>query len=307
MEYPLPIHCEDDDDGVTLEMKENWVLLCRLLHRMKHQENIPAGAKGQTWHSLEMRAQLAQDMWKSLSHEVAARDFATYQSMSNKVDHLCRRAHRLAEERRANAPPDLIDEIFFSNDSNESDSDSDDSEVEIKEEQVDSKSSNASIDSEDTENDDNVRRNMNKMATPTRSNSKNAASMTNEELQKAQREQMEEAIAQMARHMKEATMGIHNTLQQQNQSTLNELEIVAEQNVQDMSKVATDVTEHNQRQWRKNFSTWSMMFLLVGIFVFTMLMIFTLPKHPTASLLGRGGMIRSSISWTWTNSLRVVR
>ncbi|CAJ1959313.1 unnamed protein product [Cylindrotheca closterium] len=306
IEYPPRIqHDEIDEDGVTLEMKETWVLLCRLLYRMKYQEDIPTEATGQSWHALIARAQLAQDMWKSLSHEVASRDFAVYQKMSNKVDSLCRRAHRLAEERRAHAPPDLIDEIFFSNDSNDSDSDSDDSKEGMQEEQHTVKSAYASDESKDEENESNDRRN--KMATPTRNDAKNTTPMTNEALQKAQREQMEEAIAQMARHMKEATMGISNTLQQQNQSTLNELETVAEQNAQDMSKVTTDVTDHNRRQWRKNFSTWSMMFLLVGIFVFTMLMIFTLPKHPTGSLLGKRGMIRTSVSWASTKSLRVVQ
>lgn len=296
---------KEEYEGVPLQTKETWVLLMRLLHRMKNQEDIPENAQGQTWHSLILRAQMAQDMWKSISHEVASRDFEVYQSISNRVDHLCRRAHRLAEERRAQSPPDLIDEIFFSNGTNESDSSDsdDDSEEEMGEKSEDAKRTNASVESGgDGSNDRRVRWN-----TPEQNDTKSTTPMTNEELQKAQREQMEEAIAQMARHMKEATMGISSTLQKQTQSTLNELETVAEQNVQDMSRVTANVTEHNQKQWRKNFSTWSMMFLLVGIFVFTMLMIFTLPKHPNASLLGKGGMVRSSVSWLSRASMRVAR
>jgi len=132
------------------------------------------------------------------------------------------------------------------------------------------------------------------------------------ELQKVQREQMEEAIAAMAERMKEATQGIQHQLQQQTNQTLNELERVAEQNVVDVTKVVRDVTDHNQRQRRRMWGTWTLLFTVVGIFVFCLMTIFTIPKRPNTCLIfcsietSNGGQPQVSLVGWFAETIKVL-
>ena len=111
------------------------------------------------------------------------------------------------------------------------------------------------------------------------------SSSLEDDLQQAQREQMEEAIAQMAKRMKDATKGIQHTLEQQTTNTLSQLEDVAEQNVQDVRIVSQNVQQHNTKRWRSQLGTWTLLFSLVGIWVFSLVTVFTIPKRPNACLL----------------------
>ena len=66
---------------------------------------------------------------------------------------------------------------------------------------------------------------------------------------------------------------------------MNELETVAEHNVHDVTKVDQNVRDHNVKTSRSNWATWTLIFTLVGIFCFTLVTIFTIPKSPHARLL----------------------
>lgn len=119
-----------------------------------------------------------------------------------------------------------------------------------------------------------------------------------EELQHIQREQMEDAIGQMARQMKDATKGISNQLQQQNVSTLVELETIAEQNMNDVSSVTKNVMDHNKSSRIKNWANWTFLLMLVGIFCLCMVIIFTIPKSSSnACIFYCGQQQRPSIVW----------
>jgi type VI protein secretion system component VasF len=93
----------------------------------------------------------------------------------------------------------------------------------------------------------------------------------------------------MAKQMKEATQGIHHKIQQQTTQTLSELEDVAEQNVQDVAKVAQNVQHHNAQRWKSQWGTWTMLLAIVGAFCFCLLTIFTIPKQPNTCLIFSGG------------------
>ena len=116
------------------------------------------------------------------------------------------------------------------------------------------------------------------------------ASYSMEDLQAAQREQMEEAIGLMAQQMKEATQGIQSQLQQQTGHTLTQLETTVEQNMQDVTQVTQQVQTHNQRRSRQNWGTYTLLAMIAGTFVFVMMTIWTIPKRPnTCLILCRGG------------------
>ena len=99
-----------------------------------------------------------------------------------------------------------------------------------------------------------------------------------EDLQEQQREQMEEAIRAMASQMKQETERIHQTLRSQ-AANLDELEQVTTENVEAVSQVAQDVSEHVRQGWTKSLGTWTMLFVLVGVFVLTLLIILMAPKR----------------------------
>jgi hypothetical protein len=89
------------------QAQEEWVALQRVLHFMKENEDLVS--ETQSWHALLLRAQLAQDLWKSVSAEVILYDFPLYQFTSQQVDRLCRRAHELANQHRISEYYDIVD------------------------------------------------------------------------------------------------------------------------------------------------------------------------------------------------------
>jgi hypothetical protein len=107
-----------------------------------------------------------------------------------------------------------------------------------------------------------------------------------EELQQAQREQMEDAIGAMARQMKDASQGIQSQLTMQTAHTLSELQDVAETNIQEVTKVVQNVSQHHQNRWKTSLGTWTMILSLVGLFFVTMVIVFTIPKRPNVCLFG---------------------
>jgi hypothetical protein len=250
---------------VTQEERLLLIDLQRLLHCMHHNEDPP----DQSWQSLLLRAQLAQDLWQSVAQLESVRFHnQLHAQLEQQVDRVCRRAHEIADLQRQNSPPDLVEQIFFrstpqlediEDEVDESFEDDDDSELE-----------HADSDEEP-------------QAKESQSGTYKASPMSTEELQKAQREQMEEAVSQMAAEMKAATQNIHSTIQKQT-GNLGEMEDVVEQNVQDVTKVVQNVQQHNANTWKTSIGTWTLLFTLVGVFVSCLLTIFTIPKRADACL-----------------------
>jgi hypothetical protein len=252
---------------VTVTQEERLLLidLQRLLHCMQHNE----APSDQSWESLLLRAQLAQDLWQSVAQLESVRfNNQLHAQLEQQVDRVCRRAHEIADFQRQDSPPDLVERIFFrstpqlehiEDEADESFEDDDDSEPE-----------HADNDSEPE-------------AKQSQSGTYKTSSMSTEELQKAQREQMEEAVSEMAAQMKAATQNIHSTIRQQT-GHLGDMEDVVEQNVQDVTKVVQNVQQHNANTWKSSIGTWTLLFSLVAVFVACLMAIFTIPKRADACL-----------------------
>ena len=252
-----------------------------------------------------------------------------YNSLSREVDMACRRAHELAEQARLeqqqqrqqrqqnafngnttdskNDGGDLIQRLFMSPLNNPSmfpnvDADNEGDDTEDMDDEYDEDNGEEEDGSYGSEEEEDLQEPYH----PTPSHSKKQdhnfdhhRRRTNNEvstaaLQESQREQMEEAISQMARQMKEATQHIQGRIQQQTGTTLNELEAVAEENVNDVTKVAKDVSEHNSDTNKSTWATWTVLIALVGVFCFSLITIFTIPKSPSACLFMCGNNNKSS-------------
>ena len=271
----------------TKEDRRRWMDLQRLLYCMDKQ---PGPMKGQSWQSLLLRAQLAQDLW----HEVAitvANDTSVYDELAHQVDQACRKAHELADihrhESSESSKKDLIQSIFFPLEEVGKERIPEEEDTEFDDED------DRSLEDEGHEAEINEKRGVLNVDETTKTKAA-ASRVSMEELQQTQRDQMEEAISLMAKQMKEATQGIHHTLRQQTAKTLTELEDVAEQNVQDVTQVAQNVQQHNRARFKSNLGTWTMMLSLLGVWAFTLVTIFTIPKRPNACLLFCGKNSRLS-------------
>jgi ankyrin repeat protein len=260
----------------------------------------------QSWQSLLVRARLCQDLWQAVASENvdggSDQELRNeYMELSQRVDAACKKAHVLADQERereqkvsTGRDSDLVGRLFFSSKSDNDSGDEDDGEAKTAEREVattevqDGGESDNDDEYYDEFDDEESEAKTEDVPTNNKNNNKKHHRATAEdnlqELQNAQREQMEEAIAMMARRMKDATQGIQNTLQQQTAKTLNELETVAEQNMEDVTKVATNVKEHVAARKKSSWASWTTMILIVGVFAFALVTIFTVSKSPEASL-----------------------
>ena len=298
----------NEDQNVTEKDRLSTKLaLRRLLYRMERYEDLSVlqdettdtsesndddNSHHQSWQSLLVRAQLCQDLWRTVANENVDEGSdpllrKEYMELSQRVDAACKRAHVLADQARerdvsTGRDKGLVGKLFFSQVSDE--------EIEADEgNPTDTGGDGGDSDEGDNyydefEEDDESERDDLPSRPAKSSHPPGGDNMNLQDLQKAQREQIEEAIAMMAKQMKESTQGIRKTIQKQNASTLDELETVAEQNMEDVSKVAANVKDHVAANARSSWATWTTMILIMGVFAFTILTIFTVPKHPDANI-----------------------
>ncbi|KAG7358573.1 ankyrin repeat domain protein [Nitzschia inconspicua] len=311
-------HSQEDEDDSTVLHKKLLLELRRLLYCMERHENMVQETKEQqSWQSILLRAQLLQDKWQMVANSHNndwIRNRQEYQELSHRVDAACVRAREVAtmEKERAERKKysqfgeekddnnnddndddddDLIERLFFSTNTDangDTQNVGDDGDHECNDDydtDTDDEDNNNLEEKEDDDSTDAQRQNRNSRSNNNNITTSSSSSSSMKELQEAQREQMEHAISLMAKQMKEATQGIQSRIKQQNETTLNQLETMAEQNVHDVSQVAQSVKDHNVRTSRSSWATWTLIFTLVGVFCFTLMTIFTIPKSPHACLL----------------------
>jgi hypothetical protein len=295
-------------DPPSLLSQEDRLLILdlqRLLHCMSQNDGAgavagtPSGAGAEydvSWQSLLLRAQLAQELLASVARlQVVLEDSQLYDRLASQVDQCCRRAREVVAFRRKqlqqdiidnnNSPTslssdfDLVERIFFRREPTAQDNDSDQEEDEEDDYDVDDFSDNG--DSEHNNERDPTAQHQqhgtHQQPTP-------SSSTSVEELQQAQREQMEEAISQMASQMKTASQDIHIKIKHQAGELLDEMETVAGQNVDDVKLLTKNVSQHVSQGWKKAIGTWTLLFTLVGIFCFCLMTIYTIPKRKDACL-----------------------
>ena len=62
------------------------------------------------------------------------------------------------------------------------------------------------------------------------------------------------------------------------------MEDLATKNVEKVTKVADDVTQHNKTYWRNAIATWTMIFVILGTFLFCFMTIRMVPRRPNKCL-----------------------
>ncbi len=244
------------------QSKRTMSRLRRLLHAMEQNE-APSNV---SWRSISSRAQMAQDLWRQVQMETE--EETDYHWLQDQVDEACQRAHQFARQRfeQEAATPDLIQTVFFA------------PTIEEPRSRAESRDTVEEMDPELGFADE-----------PTESSAFLAPPLmpslksTTEELQKAQRAQIEEAIAQMASQMKEETRRIHAKLQGQTQE-LNTMEDLATQNVQKVGQVADDVKTHVKTSWRRTFATWTLLLTIFATFIVCIMTMQIVPKRRNACL-----------------------
>ncbi len=107
--------------------------------------------------------------------------------------------------------------------------------------------------------------------------------LTPEEIQKQQEEMLQEEISNMATQLKQSSLHIKSTLASQNVH-LDEMETLAQQNLDKTKDVTDKVTDENRRRWRKGAGRWIVFFIVLGTFVFCFLTIRLVPRRKGACL-----------------------
>lgn len=262
----------EDSDNNDLALRSAVVDLARLLKCMTTNEAPP----DLSWQSLEGRAKMAQDLlrtiqelWHSSTYEnesARAEDETRLMLLQEQVEQACKRAREIAAERKANQV-DIIQEIFFPNKQSGNDTD-------VHEEE---KKDTTHEEEQDDANEPAAHESQQPLSRPAQPRQKSSAQDV-QELQKAQREQLEAEISHMAARLKESTKHMNTTLRAQTEE-LGEMEDLATKNVEKVGNVADNVTQHNRKSWKSTLATWTVLFAVLGSFAFCFMTIRMVPKQ----------------------------
>ena len=106
---------------------------------------------------------------------------------------------------------------------------------------------------------------------------------TPEQIQQEQEEILQEEISQMADHLKSSSLNIKSTIASQNQD-LQEMETMAEENLDKTKDVTEKVETENRKGWRRAMGKWITFFFILGTWVFCFLTIRVVPKRKNACI-----------------------
>lgn len=107
--------------------------------------------------------------------------------------------------------------------------------------------------------------------------------LTPEEMQKEQEEMLNEEITNMASQLKKSSLNIKSTLSSQNVD-LEEMETLAQSNLDKTKEVTDKVTAQVKSRWRKGVGRWITFFIILGTWVFCFLTIRITSKRQGACL-----------------------
>jgi hypothetical protein len=257
----------NDDEVVDEEMLSSESITMVDLQRLLHVMETNPAPKDRSKLEILMRADLCRDMMQKLQHIISDKD-------RQRVENACRAAKDVAQTMEDPLKEDLVEKIFL---------------------KPKSKIAVVESSSKEEEDEEPEKSNQNQTITSTTAPPKatpplpqlptviSPAAPSVAELQKQQREQIEEAIANMAAQMKDQTAKIHDTLRNQ-VGQLDEMEQIAETNVNELTDVAEATQQHVKASWGRTFSKWSTIFLVIAGFVGTLLIILMIPKRPGACL-----------------------
>jgi len=107
--------------------------------------------------------------------------------------------------------------------------------------------------------------------------------LTPEEMQKEQEEMLNEEITNMASQLKNSSLNIKSTLSSQNVD-LEEMETLAQSNLDKTKDVTEKVTAQVRSGWRKGVGRWITFFIIIGTWIFCFLTIRITSKRQGACL-----------------------
>ena len=87
----------------------------------------------------------------------------------------------------------------------------------------------------------------------------------------------------MAAQLKNHTLSMNSQLQSQ-ASNLDKMETLVLSNLESVTKVTENVTDHVSKGWKKSIATWTLLFIVMGVFLFCFLVIYSVPKRKNACL-----------------------
>ena len=288
--------------------------LHRLLHCMERTEEIISTKI--TWQALGMRMELLQSLWQQIQHAVVMQQEEEeeeppewYRNYEQRVYRASQKAqegiHALqrqetaddaaAEEEEAllmgggeeNQPNSskmasataLIDQIFFPQEEQHQEAaveeDEEEEQAPVEQDLIGQPMPGDTYPYEEKEPSQQQQRSNSNYA----GRNSNNNNVDIQAFQKEQREQIEQAIAQMAAQMKTETERIHTTLKGQNEGVLGEVETIVGQNVQDVTKVTEDVRGHVKAGWKRSFGTITLLIMVTSLFLFSLVTIYMIPKY----------------------------
>lgn len=217
-----------------------------------------------------LRADAAQNLWRSVSVELKSQNEKQHKKIMVQVERACLAAKEQAaamskEGSNSSEVDKAVKDLFHTNTSVEKDS-------------VTAASAAETVDDEGLPMNDDIPYEQEP------SSSVYKPEMNAQDVQKLQREQIEDAIKGMAAQMKNETERIHTNLRGQ-KTNLSEMEDVAAENVDHLSSVARDVNEHVAQGWGKAVGTWTLIMTVAAAFVFCMITIQIIPKRQGACLI----------------------
>ena len=273
-------------EGQTLstnDIRVHLIELERLLFAMNRQSEQ---GHDESWHSLQARMDRCFSLWHSIESihvEEANNPLALklseerYENLQNRVFEVCAKfSSAIAERKDRDSSDDLIHRVFIARTLRQA--------ISIDLKRGSSSPDSVSVASSETDSVGPLREKFSEEPVSNHRPSRHAAETAAvaapsvEDLQRRQREQMEEAISHLASQLKAETARINETLRGQTDHVLEKLEDTATENVQQVTKVAKDVEEHVRSSWNRTFGTWTMLFTMVAAFFFVIVIIQMAPK-----------------------------
>jgi Membrane fusion protein Use1/Ankyrin repeats (many copies) len=244
----------DDETAVRRSILD----LRRLLHCMEHGDD-----RGLASPSILLRAQLAQDLFLKIQHHCGGAEDASASTTAGmlgelqpRVEQACRTARDVARMKKEHEI-DHVDQIFFP------------TKLALTEPEDQHRT--------DRHDSSNKQHQQQQQRAPTQ------PEQSVQEIQADQRDQLEEEISHMAAQLKASTVRMNQSLKSQTQE-LDEMGLLAEQNVQEVGQAANNVNEHLKSSWGSTIATWTMIATVFGTFFFAMITMRMIPKRANVCL-----------------------
>ena len=237
-------------------------------------------------HSILMRAELAQKLYLSLSLDQQQQQQKRQVELSQRVEQAYRIATEIAKKKKE-LEIDWVERIFVTLPDEASLQQQQQQQQHEEQQQEDYQGTQGSVtgvtSSNPTITGQVTTATTTANSTTTELQPQHQPSSSIQEIQAAQRAQLEEEISHMASQLKASTTRMNQSLKSQTQQ-LDEMGALAEQNVHQVGQAANNVNTHLKQRWSTTIATWTMMVLVLGTFFTVMFVMRWIPKRSNTSI-----------------------